>query len=187
MNSAFFRVKHGDTEELHPEPRANSGWGADQMRGPAVSAALAREVERTLAKLNRPDLQAVRWTLDLFRAVRMRPSVTSATVVREGPRLCLIDAVVSQDGEPRARASVLFLRTSEAAPGQVWSGGTSPAPPPAGLVPVGDHTSPYTSSIRPPVADAVPSRSNPPRKLPAGEFATLSRREGPRSGSLRHR
>ncbi|MEV5648662.1 acyl-CoA thioesterase domain-containing protein [Nocardia sp. NPDC052254] len=138
MSSAFFRVKHGDTEELHPESRAGSGWGADQMRGPAVSAALAREAERTLAMLGRSDLQPVRWTLDLFRAVRMRPSVTSATVVRSGPRLCLIDAVLSQDGEPRARATVLFLRPSEAAPGHVWSGGTSPAAPPEGLVPVGD-------------------------------------------------
>ncbi|MEU6560447.1 acyl-CoA thioesterase domain-containing protein [Nocardia nova] len=138
MNSAFFRVKYGDTEELHPESRASSGWGADQMRGPAVSAALAREAERTLARLDRPDLQPVRWTLDLFRAVRMRPSVTSATVVREGPRLCVVDAVLSQDGEPRARASVLFLRPTEAPPGQVWSGGTSPEPPPEGLLPVGD-------------------------------------------------
>ncbi|NKY45455.1 acyl-CoA thioesterase domain-containing protein [Nocardia cerradoensis] len=138
MNSAFFRVKYEDTEELHPEPRAGSGWGADQMRGPAVSAALAREVERTVETLGRPDLQPVRWTLDLFRAVRMRPSVTSAAIVREGPRLCLVDAVLTQDGEPAARASALFLRPSEAPPGQVWSGGTTPTAPAAGRRPTRD-------------------------------------------------
>ncbi|MCC3311823.1 acyl-CoA thioesterase domain-containing protein [Nocardia africana] len=63
-----------------------------------------------------PALQPVRWTLDLFRAVRMRPTATSATVVREGPRLCLVDAVLRQDGQPAARASALYLRASEAPP-----------------------------------------------------------------------
>ncbi|NKY84658.1 acyl-CoA thioesterase domain-containing protein [Nocardia veterana] len=135
MEGAFFRVQHGDTEELHPEPRASSGWGADQMRGPAVGAALARKVEQTIETLGRHDLQPVRWTVDLFRAVRMKPSVTTATVVREGPRLCLIDAVLSQDGIPAARASALFLRPSEAPPGEVWSGGTTPTPPPVGRRP----------------------------------------------------
>ncbi|WP_227980676.1 acyl-CoA thioesterase domain-containing protein [Nocardia spumae] len=138
MDGAFFRVKHGDGEELHPEPRASSGWGANQMRGPAASAALARAVERTVAQVGRTDLRPVRWTLDLFRAVEMRPSVTEATVVRDGPRLCLIDAVLSQDGQPTARASALFLRPSEPPPGEVWSGGTSPVPPAPGQLPGGD-------------------------------------------------
>ncbi|MGV9674077.1 acyl-CoA thioesterase domain-containing protein [Nocardia sp. NPDC003482] len=139
MDRAFFRVKYGDTEELHPEPGAESGWGAEHLRGPAVSGALAREAERTVATLGRADLRPVRWTLDLFRAARMRPSTTTATVRREGPRLCLVDTTLLQEGEPVARASALYLRPSETPGGAVWSGGTSPTPPAAGLTPPGDR------------------------------------------------
>ncbi|MEU6563292.1 acyl-CoA thioesterase domain-containing protein [Nocardia nova] len=137
MDRAFFRVKYGDCEELHPEPVSASGWGAEHMRGLAVSGALARETERTIKTVGRHDLRPVRWTLDMFRAARMQPSVTSATVVRNGPRLCLIDAVLSQDGEPVARASALYLRPSETPDGVVWSGGASPAPPAPGRAPDG--------------------------------------------------
>lgn len=131
MDRAFFRVKYADTEELHPEPCAASGWGTEHMRGLAVSGALAREAERTIDTIGRHDLQPARWTVDLFRAAKMRPSVTSATVVRDGPRLCLIDAVLNQDGQPVARASALYLRPSATPDGTVWSGGASPTPPEA--------------------------------------------------------
>ncbi|MBY8856955.1 thioesterase family protein [Nocardia sp. CA2R105] len=129
MDRAFFRMKYAETEELHPEPCAASGWGTAHMRGLAVSGALARETERTIDTLGRHDLQPVRWTLDMFRPAKMEPSVTSATVVRDGPRLCLIDAVLSQNGQPVARASGLYLRPSATPDGTVWSGGASPTPP----------------------------------------------------------
>ncbi|WP_216893541.1 acyl-CoA thioesterase domain-containing protein [Nocardia alni] len=129
MDRAFFRVKYGDTEELHPEPGADSGWGTEHMRGLAVSGALAREAERTIDTLGREDLRPVRWTLDMFRAAKMQPSTTSATVIRDGPRLCLIDTTLHQDGEPVARASALYLRPTETPPGVVWSGGAAPTPP----------------------------------------------------------
>lgn len=129
MDRAFFRMKYADTEELHPEPCAASGWGAGHMRGLAVSGALARETERTIGALGRHDLRPVRWTLDMFRAAKMHPSVTSATVLRDGPRLCLIDTLLSQDGEPVARASALCLRPSTTPAGTVWSGGASPTAP----------------------------------------------------------
>ncbi|WP_067677825.1 acyl-CoA thioesterase domain-containing protein [Nocardia miyunensis] len=129
MDRAFFRVKYADTEELHPEPCAASGWGADHMRGLAISGALARETERTLGTLGRHDLRPARWTVDMFRSATMQPSVTSATVLRNGPRVCLIDTVLSQDDEPVARASALCLRPSVTPDGTVWSGGTSPTAP----------------------------------------------------------
>ncbi len=60
-------------------------------------------------------------------------------MVREGRRLCLIDAVIEQDGEPVARASGLFLRPSEPAPGEVWEPETTFDPPPLELAPVSDQ------------------------------------------------
>lgn len=124
----FFRLT---PEELIPEQTAASGWGTNQMRGPAVSGALSRAAELRVRALGRHDLQPVRWTLDLFRPVRMLPCSTSTTVVRESRRLCLVDSVLHQDGQPVARASALFLSPGDTPPGEVWSGGAHPQPPPA--------------------------------------------------------
>nr|WP_218271174.1 acyl-CoA thioesterase domain-containing protein [Rhodococcus opacus] len=96
----------------------------------AVSGALARATEKTVEELGRQDLQPVRWTLDLFRPAVMKPSVTSTTVVREGRRLCLVDAVLSQGGEAVARASALYLSPTVTPEGMVWASAYSPQPPP---------------------------------------------------------
>ncbi|MDF3307397.1 thioesterase family protein [Rhodococcus sp. T2V] len=133
MTSAFFRLAPGrgvQSEEYVPQSPAGSGWGSGHMRGMAVSGALARATEKTVEELGRQDLQPVRWTLDLFRPAGMTPSVTSTTVVREGRRLCLVDAVLSQDGEAVARASALYLSPTTTPDGIVWASGNSPQPPP---------------------------------------------------------
>ncbi|MFC8387011.1 acyl-CoA thioesterase domain-containing protein [Nocardia sp. NPDC057272] len=133
MTSAFFRAESGRTStELIPQTEALSGWGEDHLRGLAISSALARAAERAVADIGRADLQPVRWTLDLFRPARRRPCTTSANIVREGRRLCLVDTVLHQDGGPVARASALFLAPSESPSGAVWSGGARPEPPPLG-------------------------------------------------------
>jgi hypothetical protein len=68
----------------------------------------------------------------------MQPCTTTAEVVREGPRLCLVDATLLQDGTPVARASAMFLRPGASPAGEVWSPGTEVAPPPLDLAPVSD-------------------------------------------------
>ncbi|WAM12325.1 acyl-CoA thioesterase domain-containing protein [Rhodococcus sp. JS3073] len=132
MTSAFFRLAPGrdvQSEEYLPQSPAGSGWGSEHMRGMAVSGALARATEKTVEELGRQDLQPVRWTLDLFRPAGMKPSFTSTTVVREGRRLCLVDAVLTQDGEAVARASALYLSPTSTPEGIVWASGNSPQPP----------------------------------------------------------
>ncbi len=136
MTLSFF-TSAGD--ELVPVDLARSLWGADQMHGVALSGALARELERVVAQLGRTDLRPARYTVDLFRAARMQPCRTRGVVVREGRRLCLVDATLEQDGEPVARASGLFLAPGEPAPGAVWEPGTSFDPPPTELAPVSDE------------------------------------------------
>ncbi|MGV9611505.1 acyl-CoA thioesterase domain-containing protein [Nocardia xishanensis] len=134
MSHAYFRTQRNsraDGEELVPLPWSGSGWGEGHMRGLAVSGALARAAEHAIAALGRPELLPTRWTLDMFRPARMRPCVASVTVVRESKRLCLVDAVLSQDDHPVARASALFLSPSESPSGAVWSGGAQPEPPPS--------------------------------------------------------
>lgn len=130
---ALFRAEPDGT--LIPQDIARSLWKADQMHGVATCGALGRDVERAVRAAGRIDLQPARFTVDLFRAPTMGPCVVTSSVVREGARLMLLDATLSQDGETRARASALFLKTSENPVGQVWTSADVPQPPPLELAP----------------------------------------------------
>ena len=137
MELSFFT--RGDGDALVPTELACSLWSDDQMHGVALSGALARALEQAAAQTGRHDLRPARYTVDLFRAARMQPCRVRTTIVREGRRLCLIDAVLEQGGDPVARASGLFLQPSEPAPGEVWEPDTVFDPPPADLAPVSDQ------------------------------------------------
>ncbi|RZT86905.1 thioesterase superfamily protein [Pseudonocardia sediminis] len=139
---AFFRseIQNG-AEVLVPEPRARSGWsGPGQIRGTAVSGALGRAAERAVSEWDDvARFRPVRWTVDLFRPAAMAPVSTSATVVRQGRRLRLVDAHLLQDGKVVARASALLLATDGApVAGEVWSGDPARDDPAAALPPVPD-------------------------------------------------
>jgi hypothetical protein len=136
MRLSFFT---SDGDALVPTDLAQSLWSGGQMHGVALSGAMARTLERTVSELGRGDLRPARYSVDLFRAARMQPCRTSAVVVREGRRLCLVDVTLEQDGTPVARASGLFLQPSEPAPGDVWEPESDLAPPPADLAPVSDE------------------------------------------------
>lgn len=153
MSPAFFetRVEHG-REILVPGPSARSLWGAGsaataQVRGMAVSGALARAAERTgRAAEGGAALHPARWVLDLFRPTRMRPVTATASVVRRGRRLCLVDAVLTQDDQAVARASALFLARGGEAAGVTWAAPGPPAqPPPPSMRPEGDEPRLYYS------------------------------------------
>ncbi len=129
----------GDGDALVPTELACSLWSDDQVHGVALSGALARGLERAAGDTGRAELRPARYTVDLFRAARMQPCVVRTTVVREGRRLCLIDAVMEQGGEPVARASGLFVQPSEPPPGAVWEPDTVFEPPPLDLAAVSDE------------------------------------------------
>ena len=122
-------------DELVPTPLARSMWSAEQMHGVAVSGALARGLELRLAELGRTDLQPASYTVDLFQPAKMAPCTMTTEIVREGKRICLIDAVLRQDGKPVARASCTFLLATESASGVVWSPSDHPQAPPTDVVP----------------------------------------------------
>ena len=126
-------------EWLCPEPTAASLWGGGtQLRGSAVSGALAREAERVAAADGGSELMPVRWTLDLFRPAAMRECTTSGRVVRAGRRLRLVDVVLRQGARDEvevARASALFLAPSAVEPASVWAPALTVDPPPGDLEP----------------------------------------------------
>lgn len=124
---------------LVPTDLARSSWGKGHVHGVAVSGALARTAERTVAALGRDDLRPARHTVDLFRPASMAPFVLEADVVREGPRICLVDVTLRQDGERVARAAVLFLASGEDPTGRTWTPGTEHAPPPLDVAPPTDE------------------------------------------------
>jgi hypothetical protein len=133
---ALFRL---DGDDLVPQDIARSLWRDDQMHGVATSGALARGLELEVAALGRRELRPARYTVDLFRAPSMSACTVRSSVVREGSRLCLVDAVLEQDGRAVARAGAIFLAPSENPPGAVWSSVDAPQPPPLELAPVSEE------------------------------------------------
>ena len=122
---ASFFVSNGD--EYLPTKLAKGPWGPS-LAGNYVGGLLARSVERIV---DDPDLQPARITVDLLRPVAPSAVRVQAITVRHGRRLRLVDSVMTQNETLVARASVLFLRRSEAGTGTVWTSPiTMPAPPP---------------------------------------------------------
>ncbi|WP_341350852.1 acyl-CoA thioesterase domain-containing protein [Nocardioides convexus] len=131
---AWFRPSPG-TDAVEPLPLARSRWREDQMHGVAVSGLLARALERAVAAAGRIELVPARYHVDLFRPALMVPTTAEATVVREGPRLMLLDAVVRQEGEAVARAGATFLQPSTDPAGEVWTSDAERPVPPLDLLP----------------------------------------------------
>ncbi|HMU35202.1 MAG TPA: thioesterase family protein [Marmoricola sp.] len=128
MSLAFF---HAEGDQLIANDMARSLWSHDQMHGVAIGGAVARALEMTLNGIDRGDLRAARYNVDMFKAVSMTlPCEFRGRVVREGPRIALIDAELIQDGEPRCRATGLFLKPSENPDGELWTPEHDLAPPP---------------------------------------------------------
>lgn len=133
---ALFRAEDG---LLVPQDIARSMWKDDQMHGVATCGALGRELENAVIAAGRDDLRPARLTVDLFRAPSMGPCQLASTLVREGSRLMLVDATLTQDGQVKARASALFLQESENPGGQVWQTTDVPQPPPAQIAPISEE------------------------------------------------
>jgi hypothetical protein len=138
-------------ETFTPRDLARSLWSEDQLHGVAVSGLLARALEEAVVGLGRAGLVPARFHVDLFRAARMTDSTATATVVRQGPRIVLLDAVFQQADRTVARASATFLQPSQTPPGEVWSATDRPTPPPVEILPFGDdhHHVPFFASEKP--------------------------------------
>ncbi|MFC8529858.1 thioesterase family protein [Nocardia sp. NPDC057227] len=120
-----------DGDAVIPEPIARSGWGGGHLGGPGVCGLMARDVERHCPEGFVP----ARMTADLFRPVWDRPITVRSEVVRSGRRITVADASIVQDGEVRARSTVVFLSTGAEPPGQLWRPERELPVPLVGIVP----------------------------------------------------
>lgn len=135
----FFVVDPDDPSALIPQGVARSLWDSNQMHGVAISSALAREVERVVTELGRGDLRPARYTVDLFKKATMDPCHVDSVVVREGPRLCLVDAFFRQNDALVARAATLFLKPTATPDGKVWEPEHDLEPPSVEIAPPTDQ------------------------------------------------
>ncbi|ORB31226.1 thioesterase family protein [Mycolicibacterium parafortuitum] len=99
-----------DRDAFVPTSWARGPWG-QTISGHYVGGLLGHVIERDAAD---PDLQPARFTVDLMRPAAIdHPVHVTTEVVREGRRLKLVDATMSQAGTVVARASALFLRRGD--------------------------------------------------------------------------
>ena len=136
MDPAYYTLDPR-TGDLLATDLAVSMWGTDHLHGVAVSGAMARALEQRVAELGHDDLRPARYTVDLFRPATTAPCRVRTEVVREGNRLCLVDATYLQGDVAVARASGLFLRATGSTEGHAWSPDDAElAPPPLDVAPV---------------------------------------------------
>ena len=139
-----------DGKDYVPTGLARGPWGPS-ISGNYVGGLLGRTVEQ---QVDDADLQPARLTVDLLRPVALQPLQMQSSVVRDGRRLRLVDAVMTQDDVIVARASALFLRGSEhTTVDTVWTSPvTMPAVPADPVMLAGDVPMVFHSFGRDPVA-----------------------------------
>jgi hypothetical protein len=98
LPTAFFVA---DRDAFTPTSIARGPWG-QTISGNFVGGLLGHAVE---AAAGDPDFQPTRLTVDLFRPAALEPVRVDTTVAREGKRLRLVDAVMTQSDTVVARAS----------------------------------------------------------------------------------
>jgi len=137
----FFRpASHSTGDRFEPVEDAWSKWDDRHLRGPAVTALLARGAERALA----PDehWRPVRATFELHNPVPRAACWVAARVLKRGRTLTLVDAELFAEGKdrPLSRCRAAFVAasvgSSDAEPEPVWSP-PLPAectPPPADII-----------------------------------------------------
>ncbi|HEX3462042.1 MAG TPA: thioesterase family protein [Acidimicrobiales bacterium] len=137
ITAAFFEL-NGET--LVPRAHAHSARSVDFLHGRLLAGLLARSVE---ARIDDPDRQCARLTVDLFRPTPLGPVEVTASTFRQGRRIQVIDAVVASaspsGGDPvvTARASATVLRRGETPPGEVWTPTEWTLPGPEAIPPPG--------------------------------------------------
>jgi hypothetical protein len=114
MRSAFFTP---DGDAFAPAPIARGPWG-ETISGNYLGGLLGYVLERDEGD---PDFQPARLTVDLFRPAALAPVWISTSITRQGRRLKLVDALMTQGDSVVARASGLFLRRGEQPADDIWS------------------------------------------------------------------
>lgn len=122
-----------DGSRYHPTPRARGPWDPNSLHGRVLSGLIAYQIEREYGEVA---FQPARLTVDMFRVAPMKPMTVTTSLVRDGNRIRVVDASMTDDeGTEIARGNVVFLRRSEQPEGEVWSPPPWSVPDPETLPP----------------------------------------------------
>ncbi len=102
---------------LVPQALAVSPWSNRQVGGYAVCGVLARAIEHAAES---QDFVPVRLTVDLCAPFGLDGISTTATVVRRGPRIEVLEARIGTESDTTARASAVFAAAGTEPPGELW-------------------------------------------------------------------
>src|SRR5687767_5087923 len=106
MIESLFRI---DGERFVPTELTRGGWTDDTQHGGPPAGLLGRCIE--LVPTSVP-MQIVRCTIDLFRPIPLRPLTVTTEVRREGRRIQVVDAFISDGEVELGRATALKIRTT---------------------------------------------------------------------------
>ena len=159
----FFFEAEGN--RYHPTPRTRGPWDPQSLHGRVIAGLIAHQIEHEYGE---PAFQPSRLTVDMFRVAPMKPMTVTTELVRDGNRIKVVDASMTDDeGTLIGRGNVVFLRRADQPDGEVWT-------PPVWSVPA-----PETVEPQPPPADAgedwLPTWET--RRI-TGDFGTV----GPKAG-----
>jgi hypothetical protein len=124
---AYFRSSTGG---LRPVPEARSPWAADMLHGRLLAGLVARAVEGTD---HDPALRVARLTVDMFRPPPMSELQVTASPIRSGRRVSVMEVSISGTDVEVARASALLLRGGPHPGGAPWRAPAWDAPLPETL------------------------------------------------------
>ena len=99
-----------DGELLVPSPTASSPWSDEMLNGHHMGGLIGWGAQRDT---DDPEFQLSRMTVDMIRAVPMRPLRIETRRVRDGRRLRAVDVSVTADDVEVLRGSTVLLRRSE--------------------------------------------------------------------------
>jgi len=96
-----------DGDAFVPALESRASWYPDALHGGPVAALFARAVEEAASAT---EMMVSRLTVDLMRPVPTNPLRVATRVVREGRRIQVIDAMMTEGDTEVARASALRIR-----------------------------------------------------------------------------
>ncbi|NMM91626.1 hypothetical protein B2J88_46310 [Rhodococcus sp. SRB_17] len=104
-------------DQFHPLPASQSLWSADSINGSALAGLAAHAIESSCSAIG---YRPAKFTLDIFRQPSFAPLRASATLVREGRSIRIVDVLVQQGDRTVARASMSSIRPTQDPPGARW-------------------------------------------------------------------
>jgi hypothetical protein len=116
-----------DGDRLVPSPTAASPWSDEMLNGHHMGGLVGWGVQRDSGD---PEFQLSRMTVDMVRAVPMRPLLVQTRRTRDGRRLRAVDVSVTADDVEVLRGSAVLLRRSEHPDSEPWTPEPWDVPPP---------------------------------------------------------